>query len=377
MHSEKLGYYLVGNKKFINKPLALIEAKTTNQDITWNFNNDIFSSCDWKTPIDQSLFDIYTDRARQLREKYDYLVLYYSGGADSINVLWTFITNNIFLDEIVMQLPEPTRKTFKPGDISNRNIYGELEYAGIPWMNKYRALIHPDTTIRYQDFAKPVIELLKNDDWFETNPTGTNFCISGIGRQVAQVTESHILKLIDNRKTVAQIVGVDKPLVHYNARNKKYYAYFSDVSAMHAPPVDLTQSEVFHKLYHTEFFYWTPDMPKLVIKQAQEIKKNCERNPVAKAMAFAIANRHISEFRPILHPVIYPPEVEVEFQTEKPSSKIIRPMDDWFWDIADEDVKQNYLNVIEYLRKNTDPKHMVNFDIDNGFSAHISGPYEL
>jgi hypothetical protein len=377
MHSDKLGYYLVSNKKFINKPLALIEANRTNQDVIWDFNTDVYKSCDWKTPIEQPLFDIYADRAKQLREKYDYLVLYYSGGADSINVLWTFITNNIFVDEIVMQLPEPTRKTFKSNDTSNRNIYGELEYSGIPWMNKYRALIHPDTKIRYQDFAKPVIELLKNDNWFETNPTGTNFCISGIGRQVAQVTESHILKLIDNRKTVAQIVGVDKPLVHYNAKNKKYYAYFSDVSAMHAPPVDLTQSEVFHKLYHTEFFYWTPDMPKIVIKQAQEIKKNCERNPIAKAMAFTIANRHISEFRPVLHPVIYPPEAEVEFQTEKPSSKIIRPMDDWFWDIADESVKQNYLNVIDYLRKNTDLKHMVKNDIENGFSAHISGPYEL
>jgi hypothetical protein len=377
MQSDKLGYYLVGNKKFINKPLALIEAKKIKQDITWYFNDDIFGSYDWSVPVERSLFDIYVDRAKQLRNRYDYLVLYYSGGADSINILWAFIANNIFLDEIVMQLPEPTRKTFRPGDTSNRNIYGELEYAGIPWMNRYRALIHPDTKIRYQDFAKPVIELLRKDNWFETNPTGTNFCISGIGRQVAQVTEDHILKLIDNRKTVAQIVGVDKPLVHYNAKKNQYFAYFSDVNAMHAPPVDLTQSEIFHKLYHTEFFYWTPDMPELVIKQAQLVKKNCETNPIAKAMALTIARRHISEFRPILHPVIYPPEVEVKFQTEKPSSKIIRPMDDWFWDIADETVKRNYLDVIEYLRNNTDPKHMAQGDINNGFKGHISRAYEL
>jgi hypothetical protein len=377
MQSDKLGYYLVGNKKFINKPLALIEAKKTNQDITWYFNDDIFGSYDWSAPVERSLFDIYVDRAKQLRNRYDYLVLYYSGGADSINILWAFIANNIFLDEIVMQLPEPARKTFNPNDTSNRNIYGELEYAGIPWINRYSALFHPDTKIRYQDFAKPVIELLQKDDWFETNPTGTNFCISGIARQVAQVTEDHILKLIDNRKTVAQIVGVDKPLVHYNVKKNQYFAYFSDVNAMHAPPVDLTQSEIFHKLYHTEFFYWTPDMPELVIKQAQLVKKNCEKDFRAKIMAHTIARRHISEFRSVLHPVIYPPEVTVDFQTEKPSSKIIRPMDDWFWNTASETVKRNYLDVIEYLRNNTDPRHMAQGDINNGFKGHISRPYGL
>jgi hypothetical protein len=94
-------------------------------------------------------------------------------------------------------------------------------------------------------------------------------------------------------------------------------------------------------------------------------------------MAHTIARRHISEFRSVLHPVIYPPEVTVDFQTEKPSSKIIRPMDDWFWNTASETVKRNYLDVIEYLRNNTDPNHMSQGDINNGFKGHISRPYAL
>jgi len=54
--------------------------------------------------VSESLDFLYALRARQLREKYDYLVLYFSGGADSTNILKTFIDNNIFLDEIVMQM---------------------------------------------------------------------------------------------------------------------------------------------------------------------------------------------------------------------------------------------------------------------------------
>lgn len=376
METDRLGYYLVGWKKFYNKTLALMESKKTGYDVKWSFNENVYGSIDWSTPIETPLFEIYKNRAQQLRDKYDYLMLYFSGGADSATILRTFVENNIFLDEIVMQLPEPVRQTFDPNDTSEGNFYAELEYAAVPYLNKIKNKLNPNTLIRYQDFSKPGFELLKKDYWLDTVPLCTNITLSGVFRQIAQNNDQHILKLNDSGKSIAQILGIDKPLVYFDGAD--YYAYFMDTSTYHyVSPVDFNDTELSKGTYSTEFFYWTPDMPEIVVKQAQNIKINCEQNPWAKYMASEILNKHISEYRPVIHPVIYPNDVTVEFQTIKPSSKIIRPMDRWFWETASETVKGNYISAIDYIKQNTNAKHMIKNDIENGLSGHKTKFYKL
>lgn len=376
MSQDRLGFYRVGFKKFSNKTLALIESNRTGYEVEWLFNNEIYSGIDWTVPIETPLFEIYKQRAQQLRNNYDYLMLYYSGGADSSTILRTFVENNIFLDEIVMQLPETVRQSFDPNDTSEGNFYAELEYSAVPYLNKIRNKLHPNTLIRYQDFSKPGLELLKQEDWLDTVPLCTNITLSGVFRQIAQNSDHHILNLYDTGKSIAQILGIDKPLVYFDGTD--YYSYFMDTSTYHyVSPVDFNDSELSKGKYATEFFYWTPDMPEIVVKQAQDIKRNCELNPWAKFMASEILVRHISEYRPVLHPVIYPSDVTVEFQTEKPSSKIVRAMDRWFWETASTQVQGNYLNAIEYIKQKTNSKHMVKGDIANGIAGHKTKFYKL
>jgi hypothetical protein len=90
---DRLGYYRVGFKKFFNKTLALLENHKTGYEVQWIFNDNIYDKIDWTIPIRESLLDLYRRRAEQLRNKYDYLALYFSGGADSINILHAFIDN--------------------------------------------------------------------------------------------------------------------------------------------------------------------------------------------------------------------------------------------------------------------------------------------
>jgi hypothetical protein len=163
-HKDRLGYYLVGEKKFYNKTLALLESyRTTRLDPIWVFNNDVYSSIDWSIPITEDLSSIYRRRAQQLREQYDYLVLYFSGGADSINILHAFIDNNIFLDEIVMQIPELVESTLNTDDLSNGNIHSEIKYAAVPHLNRFSSQL-TGTVVKYQDYSKNLIKLLEKDD---------------------------------------------------------------------------------------------------------------------------------------------------------------------------------------------------------------------
>jgi hypothetical protein len=260
--------------------------------------------------------------------------------------------------------------------VTNRNFYSELEYSAVPYLNKIRNKIHPNTKIRYQDFSKSGLELLEKEDWFDTTPLCTNITISGVFRQIAQNSDAHILTLCDTGKSIAQILGIDKPLVYFDGTD--YFSYFVDTSTYHyVAPVDFNNGATATANYSTEFFYWTPTMPEIVVKQSQDIKHNCEKNPWAKYMASEILKRHISEYRSVIHPVIYPADVTVEFQTEKPSASIIRPMDDWFWQTASTTATGNYLSLIDYLRDNTDPAHMINQDVSNGLAGHSSVFYKL
>ena len=375
-NSDRLGYYRVGFKKFYNKTQALLEHKRTGFVIEWNFNNSVYSKFDWTMPIEESLNSLYHRRAQQLRNSYDHLILYFSGGADSANILNSFLENNIFLDEIVMQLPEPVRQTFNPNDTSNGNFYSELEYSAVPLLNRFRNKLNPNTIIRYQDFSKPTLEVLKKDNWIEDYPLCTNITISGISRQVSQNKETHLLRLFDKGKTIAQILGIDKPLVYFDGLD--YYSFFSDTSTYHyVSPIDFNQTGFSGKHFRTEFFYWTPDMPEIVIKQAQEIKKKCEEDMLVKYMFSQTFSKHISEFRTVMHPIIYPLDLTIDFQTDKPTTNIIRPMDDWFWDTATETVKRNYLEVINYFKENIDPAFGIKEDITNGLAAHNSVFYKL
>jgi hypothetical protein len=371
---DRLGYYLVGQKKFPNKTHALLESKKSGLDISWIFNDSVYGNIDWSVPVNVPLMELYKARALQLRQQYDYLTLYYSGGADSTTVLHAFIDNNIFIDEILMWHAEPYEKQTNDKDYSNRNYNSEVKYAAMVHLDKVKNSLDPRTKITLKDFAKTGLETLsKQDNWYENVPLGLTLSISGILRQVSQQNDAHFLRQQDTGKSTCYIMGIDKPLVC--KKGDDYYAYFQDNSAYHVmSPIDFAST---NDQVTTEFFYWTPDFPEIVVKQSQLIKAHYKSNPAIIHMAEQSLTTHISEYRNIIHDAIYPREFCEPFQVEKPSTHIKRPMDDWFWRTADNRTRMNYIETIQYLGQNTDPKHMLKGSINWGMSAHLSKFYKL
>jgi hypothetical protein len=374
MIDDRLGYYLVGQNKFSNKTHALLESKKTGHDLSWIFNDSVYGKIDWTVPVNVPLMELYKARALQLRQQYDYLILYYSGGADSTNVLHAFIDNNIFIDEILMWDCEPTKSTVNDKDYSNKNYYSETKYAAMVHLNKVKNTLDPNTKITLKDFAKTGLDIIsKQDNWYEDMPLGLTLSISGILRQVSEQHDVHFLRQQDTGKSTCYIMGIDKPLVCKEGND--YYAYFQDTGAYHVMnPVDFAGGS---DHVTTEFFYWTPDFPEIVVKQSQLIKAHYESKPEIQHMADKALTTHISEYRSIIHDAIYPREFCESFQVEKPSTHIRRPMDNWFWETADQRTKMNYLETIKYLGQHTDSKHMIKNNINWGIAAHRSKFYKL
>ena len=91
---------------FFNKIECLQYAsKIKNYKVSYHLFDSAYEALDWTAEPKSSLDELYKLRAWQIRDKYKYVVLAFSGGADSSNVLDTFIENNIPLDEIVTYYP--------------------------------------------------------------------------------------------------------------------------------------------------------------------------------------------------------------------------------------------------------------------------------
>jgi hypothetical protein len=376
---NRLGYYQVGHLKIKNAHRAMVLAKKLKLPRpVWNFNEDVFKLYDWSTPIETSLDDLYKIRAQQLRNEYDYLILNFSGGRDSINILLTFLNNNIFLDEIVMNYPFPMESGFNNNDTSSNNNFSEIEFAAKVILDKYKHLIDPRTIIRYQDLAEPNLKILAKDDWFDILPAHTSCTVTS--RMASYLYDEKIIDLAMNQKRVASILGIDKPRVLYE--NGTYFASFSDLP-MHAVtyPSLPEHREMVDKYIHPEPFYWTPFLPELVIKQAQVIVSVLDIDPVLRdvikgTMTSNDKHRDMMIKERLMCDYLYSDGEQV-WQTEKLYGNIFRPLDRWFWELAPDKTKANFMDALRQLSDMTDSSEFVDGDIINGKKPHFSGKYFL
>ena len=102
---NELGYYQVNNTKFTNKIQAILEAQKTLAEVTWDYYSNTFNQVEWNKEPQIDLDSLYRLRAQQIRNQYDYVIVMCSGGADSTNVIRSFLNNGIHVDEVVASAP--------------------------------------------------------------------------------------------------------------------------------------------------------------------------------------------------------------------------------------------------------------------------------
>ena len=122
-------FYTVGSQVYYSKTLALLEATKTNIHPEWHFGDDVFGALLWNSGQASNITDLYQQRASQLREKYDYLVLGYSGGSDSRTALDSFLSQGLKVDELYVCWPKDysVNKHTVSTSISPDNYLSEFE----------------------------------------------------------------------------------------------------------------------------------------------------------------------------------------------------------------------------------------------------------
>lgn len=239
-------YWIVNNKKFKNRFAALDYAAETKQTIDFNFHRESFSSIDWAVEPSESWPNMLANRAQQLRDRYKYLRLWYSGGADSHTVLNTFIDNNIHLDEIITWRSSPTDEFDSYSNTESNAI-------SIPYLKSIKYII-PKTKIRVLDIGnKQYMNFYSQDAWQRK----TSF-LELTPDSMAQLYEAFPMEL-DRTSNYCDIQGGDKPKIV--RKDEVFYA----------PLVD-TQFTININWPHCEDFFTTPNYPDLHAKQCHLLK---------------------------------------------------------------------------------------------------------
>jgi hypothetical protein len=328
-------FYIVGGQRFIHKIDAIIEANKTKSEVSWYFNNDSFKTFNWTEEPAESLDYFYVQRAKQLREEFDYIIVFCSGGADSSNVVLTFLRNGIKIDEIVASVPLSglSNFDFNNSDTSNKNTISETLYTQIPFI-KQIAIDYPDVKITVHDYFQDILDF-KSDDWLYRSEDWVH--PSGIARYRLE-RQKHLVKLADSEKKIGFIYGIDKPMVVIT-KNKKIYIAFSDLAINVARPV-------FDREYPNVYniaFYWSKYHTQMLIKQAHVVTKKVFSDAsigryvndlsITENMSDAQKRMRHSKYERAIVPTIYPSTATPIFQAEKPTKIFLGEHDQWFYDL--------------------------------------------
>lgn len=323
-----LGYYLCDGHVFTSKIRACIYATAHKKPIKWIFHQDVYSTYNWWSEPEESLDDLYDKRARELREQYDYLILSYSGGADSHNIAQSFLRQGLFIDEIVTNHISAATKTstiLNPNATSSSNFSAEHELQTIPRLRELQSQM-PRTKFTILDVSEPVIQGIKkngDESWVEER---TDHLTVGQAFRYNYFHFSNVKKQFDNGKKVAIIVGIDKPKIKIN--DNKVFVFFSDTTS-NITPIDNFKG--YYDNVNIELFYWSKTTAKLVCKQAHVIKNWIQSNPRAKAIWMSDDYKTMRLVQEkLLRNVIYTTWDASWFQADKSSFWWHSEFDDWF-----------------------------------------------
>jgi hypothetical protein len=265
------GYWQVGEKKFLRKYDAQVEGTKNIQRVRYIYFDDIWQHFDRSSLGKFSLKELYKIRAQQLRDEYDYLIVYFSGGGDSYNVIRSFVDNGIKLDEVCVRWPMAAIKagvyTPDSSNVDPRNTLSEWDYAIKPKL-EWLAQAHPEVKINIVDWTENFSEKSYTIELFQTV---NNFNDVEIPFMMSYSPSER--ELVEKGKKVGSIYGIEKPKIYRVAG--RWFMSFIDIATSMGTPSLINP-------LGTEYFYWSPKFPILAFEQAHTLARYLDGNPDLK-----------------------------------------------------------------------------------------------
>lgn len=254
-------YYFDDGTRFTSKIEALKYGYAKTQSPKFYYHDHVYENLDWTVEPTHSLEYYYKEQAQRIRDSYDYVILAYSGGYDSTNILETFYYNNIKLDKII--IVGALSQDSHGGVDDNHN--GELYHNAFPYVNElglapitqiidYTKLFDSVENFSVSKYSEYWVDEV--GAWFSPH----NWLWRDIGK--------HVVPSEWKGKRVALIFGKDKPSLFSRSDNGVLDGFhFRDTPCMSY--ADTGQDEDIKRIN----FYWDPDNTNILLKQLHVLKR--------------------------------------------------------------------------------------------------------
>jgi hypothetical protein len=325
-------YYSVDNQIFKNKTLALLHANEKRLDISdvkWHFHDQEFNSVNWTEEPALSINELYAMRARQIREKYDYVIVMCSGGPDSTNVVYSFLENGIHIDEIIASAPLSGLRDWQDNsnDKSAENTISETRLAQIPFLQEVEQK-YPRIKITLNDYFESILEY-QDTEWLVRS---TDYVHPTTVARYDIEKFPHLQAMAETGKRIGVVYGIDKP--NLTIKDNKIYNTIIDYCVN--IPIDFAMFENFH----IELFYYSHELPELIVKQCHQLIRWLRLTENKQALYYTSINGnpmpnkfwHGGLYQRAIVPCIYPMIKQEIWQAGKHYSNIMAEMDHWFYD---------------------------------------------
>jgi hypothetical protein len=352
--NKKLGYYVCDGQEFNSKINCAIHATKVNKPMSWVFNNEVFDRYDFSQEPEESLDALYDRRAREIREKYDYVVLSYSGGSDSHNILMSFYRQGLHIDEVISNWVFEASKKFTiinsvVDDAWNQNAEYELHTKDrLQWIYDHM----PNTKVTLYDCSKQIYSYFskaKEPEWVTNHVEPLNPAAT---QRYNPLQIKDIRLRIDKEDSIGFVVGVDKPLSLIV--DKKMYLRLRDKTA------NIIPSSIYTSEYDNttvEYFYWAPESCAMLAKQGHIMLKHLNTN---KQYQLIWTPSQVENFRAaqetLMRSIVYTTWDETNaFQTKKPTHDWYSELDYWFIEqFKNTPAGRNWQAGVDYVENSVD-----------------------
>ena len=235
-------HFIVDGQKTSSKNQALIWAGGDLSCIHFYCLEHVWDYAPWQSEPADSIQTLSEKRCHQLRQKYDWLCLWLSGGYDSQTVLQNFINAGVKIDEIAYM---------------NRLDYyqdPEVPYilaAATHYKNNYNPNLKIFSAPIDYNYTKKLYNKL-GEEWL-LEPGWCHRPSKSIAPYIQRFSDDVIRKRLSTKGSRADIYGKEKPKL--DLYDNKWYMVVNDLTVGDSIGADIVE------------FYTSKDMPELHVKQ--------------------------------------------------------------------------------------------------------------
>ena len=347
----KFGYYQVGEYQTFSKVEAIEIGRRLNIAPTWHYNDEVFGAVDWTKEPAESLDSMYMRRAQDISNTHDYVILYYSGGADSHNMLESFVRSGARIDEIVSFHADQV------GVPSPNNPLGRSEVfeTAVPYVQQLKDSGRLPAHVKHRlvNQKETVSQFCKTVNWLDyPYLINSTFGLHNGARQYFREYIEDWRRIIESGKKLVMVWGWEKPRVMHEDR---FYVNFVDTLDGCVGP---EHQRMGRSDWYDEMFYSTPDMPEIAIKQAHLVKNFLklapEDHPWLTDSVTGLG--HVIKHRPdhswcakwlsqdALSMIVYPWFNPSLYYEKKNFDTFFTHRDQWFW--SDQELSDGYRRML-------------------------------